>query len=199
MKKTIKTESLVEKIVAICDEIASLHDGDVKTAEKLKIELDIYVEIVREFARGANESYTEVLAELDQKTGWKEMAVAACAIAHPIEESELDFPEFDGKSEEPEEPEEPEEIEANEKFDFLVTATQHGKEVFRYKVDSLLTANGLIKIICKYAMKEKTVTFCEIYEKDKKIVTADYISGDVYYYTDYRPEIDATYKMSCVR
>lgn len=88
MRTTIRVEALVEKIASICDEIEALNDGDKKIAESLKNELDIYVEIIREHAKSANESYYKLLSDLDNKTGWTEASRVAYAIAHPIEEPE---------------------------------------------------------------------------------------------------------------
>lgn len=88
MRTTIRVEALVEKIASICDEIEALNDGDKKIAESLKNELDIYVEIIREHAKSANESYYKLLLDLDNKTGWSEALRVAYAIAHPIEEPE---------------------------------------------------------------------------------------------------------------
>lgn len=88
MRTTILVEALVEKIASICDEIEALKDGDKKIAESLKNELDIYVEIIREHAKSANESYDKLLSDLDNKTGWSEASRVAYAIAHPIEEPE---------------------------------------------------------------------------------------------------------------
>lgn len=88
MRETIRVEALVEKIVSICDEIEALNDGDKKIAESLKNELDIYVEIIIEHAKSANESYYKLLSDLDHKTGWSEASCVAYAIAHPIEEPE---------------------------------------------------------------------------------------------------------------
>lgn len=88
MRTTIRVEALVEKIASICDEIEALNDGDKKIAESLKNELDIYVEIIREHAKSANESYYKLLSDLDNKTGWSEASRVAYAIAHPIEEPE---------------------------------------------------------------------------------------------------------------
>lgn len=88
MRETIRVEALVEKIVSICDEIEALNEGDKKIAESLKNELDIYVEIIREHAKSANESYYKLLSDLDNKTGWSEASCVAYAIAHPIEEPE---------------------------------------------------------------------------------------------------------------
>lgn len=89
MRPTIRVEALVEKIASICDEIEALNDGDKKIAESLKNELDIYVEIIREHAKSANESYYKLLSDLDNKTGWSEASRVAYAIAHPIEEYNL--------------------------------------------------------------------------------------------------------------
>lgn len=88
MRTTIRVEALVEKIASICDEIEALNDGEKKIAESLKNELDIYVEIIREHAKSANESYYKLLSDLDNKTGWSEASRVAYAIAHPIEEPE---------------------------------------------------------------------------------------------------------------
>lgn len=88
MRTTIRVEALVEKIASICDEIEALNDGDKKIAESLKNKLDIYVEIIREHAKSANESYYKLLSDLDNKTGWSEASRVAYAIAHPIEEPE---------------------------------------------------------------------------------------------------------------
>ena len=88
MRTTIRVEALVEKIASICDEIEALNDGDKKIAESLKNELDIYVEIIREHAKSANESYYKLLSDIDNKTGWSEASRVAYAIAHPIEEPE---------------------------------------------------------------------------------------------------------------
>lgn len=84
MRPTIRAEALVEKIVSICDEIEALKAGDKKIAESLKNELDIYVDLLREHAKSANESYYKLLSDLDNKTGWSE----ASRVAHPIEEPE---------------------------------------------------------------------------------------------------------------
>lgn len=89
MRETIRVEALVEKIVSICDEIEALNDGDKKIAESLKNELDIYVEIIIEHAKSANESYYKLLSDLDNKTGCLEASCVAYAIAHPIEEYNL--------------------------------------------------------------------------------------------------------------
>lgn len=88
MRETIRVEDLVEKIDSICDEIEALNDGDKKIAESLKNELDIYVEIMIEHAKSANESYYKLLSDLDNKTGCSEALCVANAIAHPIEEPE---------------------------------------------------------------------------------------------------------------
>lgn len=88
MRTTIRVEALVEKIASICDEIEALNDGDKKIAESLKNELDIYVEIIKEHAKSANESYYKLLSDLDNKTGWAEALRVAYAIANPIEEPE---------------------------------------------------------------------------------------------------------------
>lgn len=88
MRPTIRVEALVEKIASICDEIEALNDGDKKIAESLKNELDIYVEIIIEHTKSANESYYKLLSDLDNKTGWSEASRVAYAIAHPIEEPE---------------------------------------------------------------------------------------------------------------
>lgn len=79
MRPTIRVEALVEKIASICDEIEALNDGDKKIAESLKNELDIYVEIIREHAKSANESYDNLLSDLDNKTGWSEASRVAYA------------------------------------------------------------------------------------------------------------------------
>lgn len=91
MRPTIRVEALVEKIASICDEIEELNDGDKKIAESLKNELDIYVEIMREHAKNANESYYKFLSDLDNKTGWSEASRVAYAIAHPIEPEEYNL------------------------------------------------------------------------------------------------------------
>lgn len=84
--------------------------------------------------------------------------------------------------------------------DYEVVVTKYGKEIFRYKVDSLLTANGLVKIFCSQAMKEKSEIFFSVYENGLEIVNGEYFSDDdFYYYTDFRPETSGTYKMSCHR
>lgn len=88
MRTTIRVEALVEKIASICDEIEALNDGDKKIAESLKNELDIYLEIIREHAKSANESYYKLLSDLDNKTGWSEASRVAYDIAYPIEEPE---------------------------------------------------------------------------------------------------------------
>lgn len=88
MRETIRVEALVEKIVSICDEIEALNDGDKKIAESLKNELDIYVDLMIEHAKSANESYYKLLSDLDNKTGCLEASCVAYAIAHPIEEPE---------------------------------------------------------------------------------------------------------------
>lgn len=88
MRETIRVEALVEKIVSICDEIEALNDGDKKIAESLKNELDIYVEIIIEHAKSANESYYKLLSDLDNKTGCSEALCVAYDIAHPIEPEE---------------------------------------------------------------------------------------------------------------
>lgn len=85
--------------------------------------------------------------------------------------------------------------------DYEVVVTKYGKEIFRYKVDSLSSANGLVKNFCSLAMKEKSEIFFSIYEKNGiEIVNGEYFpEDDFYYYSDFRPEIFATYKMSCNR
>lgn len=84
--------------------------------------------------------------------------------------------------------------------DYEVVVKKYGKEIFRYKVDSLLTANGLVKIFCSQSMKEKSEIFFSIYEKGIEIVNGEHFSeDDFYYYTDFRQEISATYKMYCNR
>ena len=88
MRTPIRVEALVEKIASICDEIEALNDGDKKMAESLKNELDIYVEIIREHAKSANESYDKLLSDLDNKTGCSEASRVVYAIAHPMEEPE---------------------------------------------------------------------------------------------------------------
>lgn len=75
---TIRVEALVEQIASICEEIEALNDGDKKIAESLKNELDNYVEIIREYAKSANESYYKLLSDLDNKdTGRKSNEVGA--------------------------------------------------------------------------------------------------------------------------
>lgn len=91
MRPTIRVDALVEKIASICDEIEELNDGDKKIAESLKNELDIYVEIIREHAKSANESYYKLLSDIDNKTGWLEASRVAYAIAHPIEPEEYNL------------------------------------------------------------------------------------------------------------
>lgn len=84
--------------------------------------------------------------------------------------------------------------------DYEVVVTKYGKEIFRYNVDSLLTANGLVKNCCLQAMKEKSEIFFSIYEKGIEIVNGEHFSeDDFYYYSDFRPEISSTYKMPCNR
>lgn len=83
---------------------------------------------------------------------------------------------------------------------YEVVVTKYGKEIFRYKVALLSTANSLVKTLCSQAMKEKSDIFFSIYENGLEIVNGEHFSNDdVYYYSDFRPEIFATYKMSCYR
>lgn len=83
---------------------------------------------------------------------------------------------------------------------YEVVVTKYGKEIFRYKVKSLLTANGLVKTLCSQAMKENSEIFFSIYENGIEIVNGEHFSEDAfYYYADLRPEISATYKLSCNR
>lgn len=83
---------------------------------------------------------------------------------------------------------------------YEVVVKKYGKEIFRFKVDSLLTANSLVKTFCSQSMKEKSEIFFSIYEKGIEIVNGEHFSEDTfYYYVDIRPEISATYKMSCNR
>lgn len=84
--------------------------------------------------------------------------------------------------------------------DYEVVVTKYGKEIFRYQVDSVLTADSLVKTICSQAMEEKSEIFFSIYEKGIEIVNGEHFSEDAfYYYSDHRPEIFATYKMYCNR
>lgn len=84
--------------------------------------------------------------------------------------------------------------------DYEVVVKKYGKEIFRYKVDSLLTANGLVKNFCSQAMKEKSEIFFYIYEKGIEIVNGEHFAEDAfYYYSNIQPEIFATYKMYCNR
>lgn len=83
---------------------------------------------------------------------------------------------------------------------YEVVVTKYGKEIIRYKVESLLTANGLVKTFCSQAMKENSEIFFSIYENGIEIVNGEHFSEDAfYYYSDLRLEIFATYKMSCNR
>lgn len=83
---------------------------------------------------------------------------------------------------------------------YEVVVTKYGKEIVRYQVDSLLTANGFVKTFCSQAMKEHSEIFFSIYENGIEIVNGEHFSeDDFYYYADLRPEIFATYKMSCNR
>jgi hypothetical protein len=84
--------------------------------------------------------------------------------------------------------------------DYEVVVTKYGKEIFRYKVDSLLTANGFVKTLCSQAMEKKSEIFFSIYENGIEIVNGEHFSEDsFYYYSDFRPEMVATYKMPCNR
>lgn len=90
--------------------------------------------------------------------------------------------------------------EINRHSGYEVVVTKYGKEIFRYKVASLLIANGLVKTFCSQAMKENSEIFFSIYENGIEIVNGEYFSEDAfYYYSDLRPETSATYKMSCNR
>lgn len=83
---------------------------------------------------------------------------------------------------------------------YEVVVSKYGKEIIRYKVQSLLTANRLVKNICSLAMEENSEIFFSIYENGIEIVNGEHFSEDAfYYYSDLRPEIYATYKMSCNR
>lgn len=84
--------------------------------------------------------------------------------------------------------------------DYEVVVTKYGKVIFRYNVNSLLTANSLVKNICSQAMKEKSEIFFSIYENGIEIVNGEHFSEDSFYYCSvFRQEMTATYKMSCNR
>lgn len=153
MRKTIKVEALVEKIVSICDEIEALNDGDKKIAESLKNELDIYVEIIINHAKSANESYDKVLSDLDNKTGCSEALRVAYAIAHPIEDPE-----------DPEEPEEPEEYHLGTK--------DTGRKI------NEVGANIILEM--KENLKEKCKQTWAIYDTFKSIKGVDYLMTQKY-------------------
>ena len=156
MRKAIKVEDLVEKIVSICDEIEALNDGDKKIAESLKNELDIYVEIIIKHAKSANESYYKVLSDLDNKTGCSEALCVAYAIAHPIEDPE--------DPEDPEEPEEPEEYHLGTK--------DTGRKI------NEVGANIILEM--KENLKEKCKQTWATYDAFKSIKGVDYLMTQKY-------------------
>ena len=49
--------------------------------------------------------------------------------------------------------------EIKRKSDYEVVVTKYGKEIFRYKVNSLLAANGLVKTFCSQAMEKSVIFF----------------------------------------
>lgn len=69
------------------------------------------------------------------------------------------------------------------KEQYTVVAFQHGKEVFRWEVEKIATANAMVKNLCKVAMKEKKDLLFSIYDKNAlEIANGDYWKGDNYYY-----------------
>lgn len=133
MKKTIKVEALVKKIVSICDDIEELNDGDKKKAESLKNELDIYVDIIGDYAKNTTESYYKVLSDLNNKTGWSEALCAAHAIAHTTE-----YPEY---PESPQTPETPE--------DYHLCTKDTGRKINEVGANIILEMKENLKEKCK--------------------------------------------------
>lgn len=172
MRKTIKVEDLVEKIVSICDEIEALNDGDKKIAESLTNELDIYVVIIREHAKSANGFYDKVLSDLDNKTGWSEASRVAYAIAHPIEDPKdpkdpknPKYPDPD-----PEDPKNPKNPEYPEEYHL-------GTEDTGRKINEV-GANIILEM--KENLKEKCKQTWAIYDAFKSINGSDYLMTQKY-------------------
>lgn len=74
------------------------------------------------------------------------------------------------------------------KEQYIVVAFQHGKEVFRWEVNNITTANAMVTILCKVAMREKENLMFSIYDKNAlEIANGDYWKeDDYYYYSDMR-------------
>ena len=69
------------------------------------------------------------------------------------------------------------------KKQYTVVAFQHGKEVFRWEVEKIATANVMVKNLCKAAMKEKEDLMFSIYDKNAlEIANGEYLKEDNYYY-----------------
>ena len=69
------------------------------------------------------------------------------------------------------------------KEQYTVVAFQHGKEVFRYEVKKITTANAMVKNLCEAAMEEKEDLMFSIYDKNAlEIANGDYLKEDNYYY-----------------
>lgn len=81
---------------------------------------------------------------------------------------------------------------------YTVVAFQHGKEVFRWDVEKIVTANALVKNLCVSAMKEKENLMFSIYDKNAlEIANGDYWKGDnYYYYSDMRNDTFTRVKMT---
>lgn len=77
---------------------------------------------------------------------------------------------------------------SNMKTMYTVVAFQHGKEVFRWDVEKIETANVMVKNLCIASMKEKENLSFSIYDKNAcEIVNGNYWKGDNYYrYYDLR-------------
>lgn len=77
---------------------------------------------------------------------------------------------------------------SNMKTMYTVAAFQHGKEVFRWDVEKIETANVMVKNLCVASMKENENLSFSIYDKNAcEIVNGNYWKGDNYYnYYDLR-------------
>ena len=84
------------------------------------------------------------------------------------------------------------------KEQYTVVVFQHGKEVFRWEVEKITTANAMVKNLCKEAMKEKENLMFSIYDKNAlEIANGDYWKEDnYYYYSDMRNDEFFRVKMS---
>ena len=76
----------------------------------------------------------------------------------------------------------------NMKTMYTVVAFQHGKEVFRWNVEKMVTANSMVKNLCFASMKENENLSFSIYDKNAcEIVKGNYWKGNNYYrYYDLR-------------